>query len=231
MWSTLQEIVQVFVRDYRRSLLIGGLSAVLVIVVLAVVVGSAPDQEPLGGGRIYSDKVEHVYSGHAIKLKTGAHVNYAGIRAPYAEEPLYEAARERNIELVNGRRVRLRFDDGADIKDERLRAYVFSKKGFVNELLVFEGLAYVRVTPSETRFSERLLKAQREAIRKERGVWGHRARSKERKYPADPKYGNFHRPRCEEVPKINPERLETFRTVADAVAAGLAPCNKCRPRQ
>lgn len=231
MWSKLQEIVQVLIWDHRRALLIGGPSAVVVIVVLAVLFGSAPAQEQTGDRRVYTAKVERVYSGQSIKLNAGAHVNYAGIRTPYAQEPLYEAARRRNIELVDGRKVRLRFDEGADKAGERLRAYVFSKKGFVNELLVREGLAYVRITPSETRFSAQLLEAQSEAMRKGRGLWASKTRSRERKYPADPKYGNFHRPRCEEVPKIKPQRLKTFRTVADAVTHGLAPCSKCRPRK
>ncbi len=39
----------------------------------------------------------------------------------------------------------------------------------------------------------------------------------------------YHYPKCADALKINPANLVTFRTVADAKAAGYRPCLKCHP--
>ncbi|MGI0149322.1 MAG: thermonuclease family protein, partial [Thermoplasmata archaeon] len=135
----------------------------------------------------------------------------------------------RNAELVAEREVRLRFDDERRDGDGRLLAYVFVGDQFINETLVREGLAYVRLTTSGQRFGKRLLAAQAEARKKGRGVWSKPSPSRESSYSADPKYGNFHRPSCEEASKIQPERLIVFKSDKEALEKGFAPCSKCKP--
>ena len=179
--------------------------------------------------KLYAVEVKHVRSGHSIKIEPDLRLNYAGIRAPYRDEPLFEKAKQRNEELVLDRRVRVRYDDGAQRGADRALGYVFVGGVFVNELLVREGLAYVRLTTGTQRYNERLLTAQKEAQRKRRGLWGHPPPSPERKLLADPKYGNFHRPSCDESPKIKPERVTIFKTRRAALAKGFAPCRRCNP--
>jgi len=174
-------------------------------------------------------KVEHVRSGSKVVLDDGEELVYAGIRAPLVDEPLFEEAKRRNAELVSGETVRVRYDETSLDKKGRFVGYVFADGSMVNEMLVREGLAYVQLTTSHRRFEKELLVAQSDARKHRRGVWHLPAPPQEAEYPADPKYGNFHRPSCEEVPKIKPERSTTFGGRTRALDAGFAPCPKCKP--
>jgi endonuclease YncB( thermonuclease family) len=181
-------------------------------------------------GPLRSAEIEHVYSGAKVKLDSGQELVYAGIRAPHPGEPGYEQAKQRNTELTEGEDVRLRFDVHERNDKDQLVAYVSVPEGMVNEVLVREGLAYVRLTPDERRFADKLLEAQAQARRQHAGLWAdHRTLDRPGVFPADPKYGNYHREACEEVAKIKPERLKVFKTQATALAEGFAPCSKCRP--
>lgn len=176
-------------------------------------------------------KVKRAMTGQKLKLDhdTEEYLVYAGIRAPQNDEPLQEESTRRNTELAAEKEVRLRFDDEHRDGDGRLLAYVFDGDQFINETLVREGLAYVRLTTSSQRFGKRLLAAQAEARKKGRGIWAKRSPSRESAYPADPKYGNYHRPSCAEVAKINPERVVAFKSDKEALEKGFAPCSKCKP--
>ena len=204
-----------------------GLSAACSIVVMLRV--TAGDDQPIATGKLRKAKVERVYSGHKIKLSSGEDLIYAGIRAPYADEPLYVKARRRNAELVVGETIRLRFDKVDRDRKGRLSAYVTADGALINEALVREGLAYVRLTPDTQRFADMLLSAQAEARREQLGLWRTKPRSARDGYAADPKYGNFHKLRCDEVDNMKPERRVNFKTRDAALDQGFAPCRKCQP--
>ncbi len=219
-----------FIADHRG--LVAGIGATAAVVAFAgvfVVPWGDGAEAPLPREKIYNAKVERVVSGHSVKLKSDERLDYAGIRAPYKAEALHDESIRRNKSLVEGRRVRLRFDKEAEAGEGRIRAYAFTKEGFINEILVREGLAYARLTPLEKRFEKELLDAQAEARRHRRGIWKNVRKANEARYPADPKYGNFHRPSCEEVAKIKPDRLVIYKTSRRALDAGCAPCSKCLP--
>lgn len=194
-----------------------------------LVLTSAKPNAAVTAEDLRSAKVEHVRSGSKVVLDEGEEVVYAGIRAPFDAEPLSEAAQARNEELVAGKKVRLRFDDTMKDKKDRFVAYVFAEGAMVNEQLVKEGLAFVQLSSDHRRFAKELLAAQADARKNRRGLWKLDAPPKEARYPADPKYGNFHRPSCEEVPNIKPERLVNYELRNKALDAGLAPCPKCKP--
>lgn len=207
-----------------------------IVTVAGVSVGAAlwvgkdvPDTEAEPFEKLYAVDVKRVYSGHKVKIDPDGHLTYAGIRAPYSDEPLFDEAMRRNEELVLGKRIRVRYEEGVAEKDGHLHGYAFVGGVFVNETLVREGLAYVRLTFETERYNERLLSAQREAQRARRGLWRRPMPKGEKQFFADPKYGNFHRPDCEETPKIKPERLTTFNTRAAALGRGFAPCRRCNP--
>ena len=185
------------------------------------------------GRRLFVD-VKRVISGSKIKLDgrgdaEDEYIIYAGVRAPFPKEPYFEDSLTRNTELVIGKEVRLRFGKQRKDRNDRMLAYVFCGDEFVNETMVREGLAYVRNTTANHRFAERLLKAQKEARSRRRGLWKDRVWTRESSYPADPKYGNFHRRSCGEVGRINPKRLRTFKSAGRAFDEGFAPCAKCNP--
>ena len=174
-------------------------------------------------------EVEHVYSGHKVKLDTGEELLYAGIRSPYAHEPMYDESLKRNTELVYDETIRIRFDKAKRNRKGTLIAYVTAHGKFINELLVREGLAYVRLTPETRRFAAELLAAQAEARQEKRGIWQTQRQSSRNGYAGDPKYGNFHKLTCEEVGKMKPERRVDFRNKDLALDQGFAPCQSCQP--
>lgn len=189
-------------------------------------------EEPATSDRPTHVEIKGVLNGHAVKIERDdeeARLVYAGIRAPFAAEALHAESKQRNRALVEGREVRLRFpQQPRDFKD-RLQAYVFVGSDLVNEILVREGMAYVRLTTTTRRFADRLLAAQRAAREDRVGIWQHVGASDEADYPADPKYGGFHRPSCDVARRIKPERLVRLPNKDAAFDQGLAPCHKCAP--
>lgn len=219
-----------WINDNRRMVIRGGgaivlLAASVLLMVYALDEGEskAPQQR-----KLYAD-VRRVKSGHKIELDDQTLLIYAGIRAPFPGEPFHEQAKARNTELVDRRRIRLRFDEVKEDRKNRKLAYVFVNGAFVNEMLVREGLAYVRITSFTQRFADRLLVAQEDARKNRRGLWKQPPPAGERSYTADPKYGNFHRPSCAEVGKIPADRRENFSSRGQALMNGYAPCAKCKP--
>lgn len=208
-----------------RWVMVGGLICVSSVMLVRSIFGADGESS----ARPTRVKVKSVLSGHAVKVKHHGRVIYAGILASSEGQPLYEEAKQRNAKLVLGKKIRLRYGDQPRDRDGRLSAYAFLDDAFVNDIMVREGLAYVRLTTTTRRFADRLLDAQRQAREDRRGIWQHVSESLEDSYPADPKYGNFHRVSCSEVPKIKPERLVTLESKEAAFDAGYAPCSQCSP--
>jgi len=208
-----------------RWVVVGG----LVCVSSAMLVRSIFGADDEGQARPTHVKVKSVLSGDKVKVKHYGRLIYAGVRAPCEGEPLYEEAKRRNAELVFGKELRLRYGEQVRDRDGRLQAYAFLDDALLNDIMVREGLAYVRLTTTTQRFADRLLDAQRQAREERRGLWQHVSESSDDEYAADPKYGNFHRVSCAEVPKIKPQRLVTFKSKDAAFDAGYAPCTHCLP--
>jgi micrococcal nuclease len=210
---------------------VGGLAALVALVAGSTYVGVRllGEEEKPTEKRVHV-KAKRVVNGHYVKLDKDDKLVYAGIRAPYENEPFHLEAKQRNEELVVGKELRLRFDrDKTRDRKGRLFAYAFFEGSLINEVMVRDGMAYVRLTPETVRYADALLQAQAEARRARRGLWSQVAKSDESIYVADPKYGNFHRPSCESVPNITQERRLELPSRKDAFDQGFAPCNKCLP--
>lgn len=173
--------------------------------------------------------VERVINGHKIELEPDENLIYAGIRAPYLEEPLGQDALDLNRRLVEGKKIRIRFDEVQTDKKGRTLGYVFVDGEMINERLVAEGLAYVRAKSSQQRFLKMLLTAQNEARKARRGLWKARVVSSCDHYPGDRKHGAFHRPDCADVPNTRPEHKIEFASRRKAFDAGFVPCTRCDP--
>lgn len=218
----------------RKAVLLGASGLVGFCGILAAVFWAGREEGPGSReDRPQDARVDRVINGHKVKLETDGgpdeELVYAGIRAPYPQEPLFEESRRRNAELVEGKEVRLRFDKQERDREDRLYAYVSVEGTFVNEALVREGLAYVRLTPDTQRFAEQLLAAQTQARQEKRGLWKKQSASDKGGYLADPKYGNFHLSTCSDAADIKPERIVVYKSRDEALDAGLAPCPKCTP--
>lgn len=174
-------------------------------------------------------KVKRAISGHKIKIKPHDYLMYAGIYAPDIDDPIGRQALERNTELLNPRKVRVRLEEESKDNDGRLVGYVFANGEMVNRKLVSEGLAYVRLKRSTHRFADELLAAQREARAARRGLWKAPIESTENEYPGDLKHGVFHRPTCKSVANTRPGNEIIFTDKTAAFDAGFAPCKRCNP--
>lgn len=205
--------------------MVGGLICASSVVLVRSISGA----DDGGSNRPTRVTVKSVLSGDKVKVKHDGRLVYAGIRAPFEGEPLYEEAKRRNAELVEGKKLRLRYGEQVRDRDGRLLAYAYLGDALLNDIMVREGLAYVRLTTVTRRFADRLLDAQRQAREDRRGIWQYVSESSDDSYAADPKYGNFHRVSCSEAPKIKPERLVTLESKEAAFDAGYAPCKHCSP--
>ena len=121
-------------------------------------------------------RVERVVDGDTLVVDGGERVRLIGIDTPESVKPntpvecfAREASREME-RLVEGRRVRL---DDIDPRDQydRLLAYVYRDKLFVNEEMVRRGFATVATFPPNVRHVPEFLRAQRDARVAGRGLW------------------------------------------------------------
>jgi len=226
MMTTLRRVMES--EHLNRANVTAVIAGGVILMSMASLFGPREDSEP---APVYtmSGKVKRVVSGHKIKLDSDDHVIYAGIRAPRHDDPFGETAIERNRELVEDERIRLRFDEQQKDKKGRFVGYIFANGELINVKLVEEGLAYVRLKSGERRFAKELLEAQSHARKAHRGIWSRPIRSDETRYFGDAKHGAFHRPGCADVANIHPgDRIE-FKTASQAFDAGFAPCGHCKP--
>lgn len=170
-------------------------------------------------------EVKRVRSGDRVTIKPDDDLQYAGLRAPIPDEPLFEESKKRNAKLVEGQRVRLRFDAVERDSKGRLVGYPFVDNDPIGEKLVREGLAYVRLTDDHRRYADELLAAQRAARASRKGLWAV-VRFSDAPVIADPKYGNFHGSNCEELAKKPAERLINLPSAKAALDQGYAPCTR-----
>lgn len=99
---------------------------------------------------------------------------YIGVSAPESENPLAvtsSEARQFNRELVEGKIVRLEFDEQKYDKYGRLLAYVYCDDVFVNAEVIRQGYGFVMIVSPNTRYAEKFLKLETEARKSERGLW------------------------------------------------------------
>ena len=180
-------------------------------------------------------KVRWVNDGDTIVLSNGARVRYIGIDAPETAHDNRPAerygpeARTFNRKLVLGERVRLELD--AEHRDQygRILAYIFLEDGtFVNEALLKRGFAHYVFKAPNTRYDQRLLIAQREAMAKRAGLWK-RFQNKPGPYIGNTRSKRFHRPTCPFGKQTSPRNVTSLKDRYSAFWAGYSPCAKCQP--
>ena len=126
--------------------------------------------------------VRRVIDGDTIELTDGRLVRYIGIDTPEVRrkagnrwvvdpEPFALAAAEANRRLVEGKPVRLEYDEQLKDRYGRTLAYVYVGEQMVNEALVADGYAHVLTIPPDVRYAERFRLLANEARRARRGVW------------------------------------------------------------
>ena len=181
-------------------------------------------------------RVHSVSDGDTVVLEGGKRVRYLGIDAPEVAhegkpgDPLGDGAARYNRNLVSGRWVRLEFERERQDDYGRLLAYVFLEDGtLVNSELVRQGLAYLCPKQRPLRYWDRLLEAQRQAMKEQRGLWSLPPPRREPVYMANKSSGIFHRPSCPLGRSAKPSNRLQFKERSQAFSEGFCPCRQCRP--
>jgi len=180
--------------------------------------------------------VRFVYDGDTILLDGGDSVRYIGIDTPEIDhkggksEFMAQAARDFNIKLVKGARVKIEYDQERKDRYGRRLAYVFLENGdMVNAILVRKGLANVMLKSPNVKYKALLLDCQREAMKERLGIWSRSPGREEKYYLGNINSYRFHRPDCPFGKNVSKKNVVRFQSRYEAFWAGYSPCERCRP--
>ena len=175
-------------------------------------------------------RLQVALDGDSLLLEDGRQVRLIGIDTPEQGEPYADESRTWAKDLLDGKEVRLEYDEEKRDKYERLLAYVHVDAGgegemFVNAELV--RLGYARSYPHRPneRHKATFTSLQKEAREAGRGIWSLLDTAAGGEVIGST--SRYHRPDCRHVSDIkSPHR---FATVAEAMDAGLSACRGCKP--
>ena len=114
-----------------------------------------------------------VIDGDTIFIHDGSKVRYLGINTPERGKPFYEQALEANRKLVEGKKIKLEYDDYKKDQYDRILAWVFVDGKNASEEIVKLGLAPVDLYSHRKPliYQDQLFKAQEEAKKSKLGLW------------------------------------------------------------
>jgi micrococcal nuclease len=130
-----------------------------------------------GGGAPGGARVERVVDGDTIVLAGGERVRYIGVDTPESVKPntpvqcFAKRASHANEELVDGKRVTLRYDVERRDRYGRLLAYVYVGTREVNADLVRRGFARPLTIPPNVAHADEYSRLAAAARRAGRGLW------------------------------------------------------------
>ena len=118
-------------------------------------------------------RVERIVDGDTIVLTNGSIVRYVGITCPEDNQPFDKESTEANRKLVEGKEVKLEYDNYKGDKFGRILAYVITDSKNVSIELARLGMAQVVIYQHKKPFiyQDKLLQAQDEAKKKKLGIW------------------------------------------------------------
>jgi len=117
--------------------------------------------------------VKKVIDGDTVELFNGLILRYVGITAPETGEPFEKESTELNKELVEGKEIKLEYDNYTSDKFGRILAYpIIDNKNICVEL-VSKGMAELVIYQKRKPFiyQVQLLQAQEQAKNKKLGIW------------------------------------------------------------
>ena len=118
-------------------------------------------------------KVKRVVDGDTVVLENGSIVRYVGITAPENNEPFERQSTDENKKLVEGKVVKLEYDNYKGDKFGRILAYLIIDGRNISVEMARKGLAQVVIYQKKKPFiyAKELRKAQDEAKKKKLGIW------------------------------------------------------------
>lgn len=149
-------------------------------------------------------EVVEVIDGDTVVINDKSHslVRYIGIDSPEIltvdspGEPFSSDAMELNKKLLEGRKIRLEFDEERYDPYGRLLAYVYAGEIFVNEELVKRGLADSLEIKPNIKYRDRIRRALKHAQNSRVGIWS--------------EHDNFNTPKENKSFLIKPSRSNYF---------------------
>lgn len=180
-------------------------------------------------------RVRWVNDGDTVVLNDGRKLRYLGINTPEIDyerqlgQPYAYVAKRFNRELVDGKKIRLEFEQKKTDQYGRMLAYVFLADGtFVNRQLLIKGYGYFYPSKLPGKYDDLLLKTQREAMSTQTGIWRQwREPGKGKSYLGNRRSKRFHLPDCPNAKKISRKNRHRFKTMWDAFDSGYAPARGC----
>lgn len=179
-------------------------------------------------------KVEQVLGGEMVLLDNGERLRYIGIEVP--KDLGYTVVREAtafNKYLVEGKVVGLELDVQHTDRAGNILGYVFIGDVFVNEELAKLGYAKARREGQNIKYEDRLLEAQNEARKDQRGLWKELSpeeeESEDKGFIASKKSRFYHRRSCPDARNIPEAELLSFESRQAAIDSGRVGCNTCAP--
>ena len=117
--------------------------------------------------------VKRVIDGDTVELFNGTVLRYTGITAPEEGESFAEEATKLNQELVEGKEIKLEYDNYTSDKFGRILAYPIVNGVNVSVELVSKGLAELVIYQKRKPFiyQAQLLEAQEQAKKQKLGIW------------------------------------------------------------
>jgi len=192
-------------------------------------------------------RVGRVVDGDTIVLENGLHVRYIGADSPEIyrftkdPQPFAPEASKANAELVEGREVRLEFEDEKIDRHGRVLAHVYVEAGeppgevSVEESLIRSGLATATHIRPNVRLYRRFRAIEEEARAADAGLWSQSPGSHgsvddpSAPFVASSRSTVFHKADCPAAKKISPANLLHYKTKAAARASGRKGCQLCMP--
>ncbi|HCR36178.1 MAG: hypothetical protein UR33_C0016G0002 [Candidatus Woesebacteria bacterium GW2011_GWA2_33_20] len=117
--------------------------------------------------------VKRVIDGDTVELFNGTVLRYTGITAPEEGESFADEATKLNKELVEGKEIKLEYDNYTSDKFGRILAYAIVDGKNVSVELVQKGMAELVIYQKRKPFiyQTQLLEAQEQAKQKKLGIW------------------------------------------------------------
>ena len=196
-------------------------------------------------GGVY--KVRSVVDGDTIVLENGLHLRYNGMNAPETGRwtrdysPYSKEASDRNIGLVEGKKIRVKLAPEPMDMHGRVVANVFvvpddpaQPEIEVRVPMIKEGLAKAMGLGVGHAEYQRLKELQDEAKTARAGMWGanedlakQRIETAPKAFCASSNSKIYHRAECSTAKRINAAYLHEYASAAEAEAVGLKPCSRC----
>jgi len=181
--------------------------------------------------------IQYITDGDSLRFSNGAEVRLVGIDAPDFNSDPENAKRARSflVKMLKGKSVLVMPAAEPMDKYGRNLAYLYIEspkgKNLVNALVVRTGHAYAWHYKPNTEHSAEIMKAQIEAQRERRGIWGKIPRkSSEYFVQRNGRFSITHRPGCKKLGKKRNNTVR-FKNRNEALNAfgGSPPCRHCLP--